>query len=72
MTDIQIDMTQVQKMIVAHQTALMSFCAEWAMAYPEKIDEAATFLSGLETTYELPAGTFAKTTRVLRGETDEA
>ncbi|MBB3743738.1 hypothetical protein FHX10_003237 [Rhizobium sp. BK591] len=71
-TNINIDLTQVTNIITGYQTALMSFCAEWAKAYPEKIGDAESFLAEVEATYDLPVGTFSKTIRVLRGETDEA
>jgi len=70
--EIKVDAGQVQRLIAAHQTALMSFCNEWRQAFPDQVDQGVAFLSELEEKFDLPSGSFAKVTRVLLGETDEA
>lgn len=69
--EIKVDVGQVQRLIVAHQTALMSFCSEWRDAFPDQVERGVAFLNELEEKFELPPGSFTKVTRVLRGETDE-
>lgn len=69
--EINVDVGQIQRLIVAHQTALMSFCNEWREAFPDQIERGVAFLNELEGKFELPSGSFTRVTRVLRGETDE-
>ncbi|MGH0263293.1 hypothetical protein NKY45_17665 [Sinorhizobium meliloti] len=69
--DIRLDLTEVQKVFSAYQTALMSFCREWREAYPDQIPQAEQFLRDLEEKHQLPESAFSKVIRVLRGEADE-
>ncbi len=66
--DIQIDMTAVQNMLCAYQTALWSFAKEWGQAYPDQIENGERFLNSLVETFGLPSGAFDKAKSCLRGE----
>ena len=66
--NIQIDATQINKMLLAHQSALMSFGREWAKAYPDQVKAGEDYLDRLAAEYDLPENTFLKVKAALRGE----
>ena len=68
MPDIEIDFSQPERVLVAHQSALMTFCNEFRLARPDLVEQAEATLDGIAARFELDPRIFIKAKRALRGE----
>lgn len=66
--EIQLDITQVQRVLTAHQSALMTFCNEFRLARPELAGDAEDTLDGIAKSLGLDTEVFDKAKQALRGE----